>query len=246
MAILNHRGAPPHHRSMAILRAVVGLAGIALPAACGPEPEPGQFVFETDKDKQACGNGKCEREAGETSTTCPSDCCKCGDGEVDKPNCETAGCGETAQTCPTDCLPCGDNKCEAGESPKTCFRDCCGSCGDGKCLGGACGENNKADPATHCPQDCVTPCGNAICDPGENPQNCPEDCKKKGCGNFVCDFPDDTPQSCPGDCLAPCGDGTCATGENYTNCPVDCGYCGDDVCSSFVKETKATCPADCK
>ena len=87
-----------------------------------------------------CGNGACE--AGETATSCSSDCTAgpvCGDG--------TCSGGET---CPADCGPvCGDFACNGGETPASCPVDCESApvCGDGVCGGGE-------SPST-CPGDCA-------------------------------------------------------------------------------------------
>ena len=85
-----------------------------------------------------------------------------------------------------------------------------------------------------------TVCGNGICEPGETPENCPEDCK--ACvkeGESIPLIPD-PPECCKGlklikpkspniigtsgICTAKCGNGICdvETETNY-NCPEDCG-----------------------
>jgi len=162
-------------------------------------------------------------------------CCTCGDAL-----CDTIQCGETTANCGVDCAPCGDGICSPGETPKSCDVDCCGTCGDAKCLL-TCGEN-----ATTCPFDCATACGNDTCEGGENPQNCPEDCAKIICGNGTCDATE-TPATCPADCGTACGNCVCQNGENSLNCPADCGYCGDGVCSNCatLNESMSTCFADC-
>ena len=171
-------------------------------------------------------------DAPDVATTCT-----CGD-----QNCNAA-CGETLATCPLDCAKCPDGICSPGESPKTCSQDCCGSCGDGKCVGYECGEN-----PTTCAQDCLWPCGNGICEKGENPGNCAADCKKQVCGNGVCEPEDGGPKTCPQDCGTTCGNCICEKGEDFTGCPVDCGFCGDGVCSQCagLAESATTCTADCK
>ncbi len=138
-----------------------------------------------------CGNGICEAGEGTALNPCPVDCGWCGDGVCGIKESENA-------TCPMDCeASCGNTKCEYGETaigpPNTppgrvwCPVDCHG-CGDGTC---GSGEN-----FTNCFVDCPPPCGNSICDPGENPaprtvsnpMGCPEDCKA-GCGNGICQSP---------------------------------------------------------
>ncbi len=163
--------------------------------------------------------------------------CMCGDGV-----CMGAG-GEDLKTCPLDCAACGDDFCSPGEGPEKCPVDCCGACGDGRCVGYACGE----DPES-CPQDCSTACGNAECERGENPVLCPEDCDLFECGDGVCDPQDGGPEDCPQDCEAHCGDCECdpAVESNFT-CPIDCAVCGDHACSPCdnTGEDHVDCPEDC-
>ena len=180
--------------------------------------------------------------------------CNCGDGICD------GGCGETLQLCPCDCATCGDGVCSpCGESPTTCGIDCCAvpgfdpgdpdavggaGCGDGYCFGYECGE----DPQT-CPNDCGTACGDGVCEAGENPFNCDQDCLTKVCGNGVCEGPDGGPELCPQDCGAFCGNCECEPdrGEFVANCPIDCGFCGDGVCSAcaVLGEDASACFEDC-
>ncbi len=196
-----------------------------------PEPEAERCnLFDDDCDGDvdeelpgcACGDGECKGEAGEDALTCPCDCAACGDGV---------------------CSPCG-------ESPARCGVDCCRSaegtsgCGDGYCLGYACNES----PQT-CPEDCGTACGNGTCDRGESSWSCLEDCKKKVCGNGVCEGSDGGPDACPQDCASFCGDCKCEPerGETGFDCPIDCGYCGDGECSLCrnLNETEESCREDC-
>jgi hypothetical protein len=62
------------------------------------------------------------------------------------------------------------------------------------------------------------PCGNGVCDSGENPGNCPQDCQS--CGNGACDY-GETAWTCPSDCNF-CGDGICSFGEDQWSCWTDC------------------------
>jgi hypothetical protein len=75
------------------------------------------------------------------------------------------------------------------------------------------------------------PCGNGVCEPGEDWQSCPADCEPP---------PD------------PCGDGFCdpTIGEDYDSCPADCepppDPCGDGMCDYLgLGEDHNTCPDDC-
>jgi len=79
--------------------------------------------------------------------------------------------------------------------------------------------------------------------------DCPADCGHYACGNGVCE-PGENPQNCPEDCASICGNCECEGGESYSSCPVDCGYCGDGYCikkcAYLIAEDKTTCPEDCK
>jgi len=192
---------------------------------CMPSPGTGCCAEATKDEVEACArqneHGTCEGEwvcrgnrgwgacsamvpAEERCDTIDNDCdgdtdeelpnCSCGDGE-----CSPLG-GEDLKTCPADCAECGDGICSPGEGPFECERDCCGACGDGQCVGYACGE----DPNT-CPEDCSFPCGDGSCDQGENPVLCPDDCSRFECGDEVCDPLDGGPEDCPEDCAEFCG-----------------------------------------
>lgn len=97
----------------------------------------------------ACGNGKCEKLAGETGQNCPQDCGAasiCGNGK-----CEAA---ETATNCKADCAAPTGHPCDAAcgnQGPTGCYcdaaclkqGDCCTATGTkagpgGKCLGSTC------------------------------------------------------------------------------------------------------------
>src|SRR5262249_4263538 len=61
-------------------------------------------------------------------------------------------------------------------------------------------------------------CGDKVCGSGENPRNCPDDCR---CGDGVCSQGESN-ATCPNDCpVKPptCGNGSCEPGENSSNCP---------------------------
>lgn len=170
----------------------------------------------------------------------------CGNG-ICEPELEEAG--GPKGSCQIDCI-CGNEKCEPGENPENCKEDCCGYCGDGKCIGYACQEDNMSSKY-YCPKqnggDCGNVCGNGVCDKGESTCNCALDCKWQKCGDGICTPDDGGPLSCPSDCASKCGDCICASGEDYISCPNDCGYCGDLVCSNCtqLKEDSRLCSADC-
>lgn len=155
-------------------------------------------------------------------------------------------CAETSTNCPIDCHICPDGICQPGESPKNCPSDCCGTCGDGKCVGYECGED-KVGGSKHCPADCGTACGNQVCDKSESPSTCAADCAKQVCGNHVCEPNDGGPVKCPQDCAPTCGNCACEKGESPVDCPLDCGSCGDEICSLCAgqSESPAKCAVDC-
>ena len=179
----------------------------------------------------ACAGGKCVA----------FDAIVCGDG-----SCASA-CAETADSCPVDCHTCGDGKCSAGESPKACKADCCGSCGDGLCKGYECGEDKGA---TACALDCGVACGNGICDKGEAFGDCPMDCGFCGDGTCsLCSTLGENPKTCAADCgdlkligctLAwglfcqddsPCSDDQCQAGKGCVHLPVDAACTDGNACT---------------
>ena len=136
------------------------------------------------------------------------------------------------------CGSCGNGKCEAGEYPATCPKDC--TCGDGVCA--------PAEVST-CAADCST-CGNGKCDPWEH-------------GSKVYKVYKNIPGQCLSDCGG-CGDGWCGPTEGKNTCSADCAndcedaamysefyrVCGDGVCGDgsqrcWDPETCRTCPQDC-
>jgi hypothetical protein len=118
------------------------------------------------------------------------------------------------------------------------------SCGNDIC------DNGEYPGA--CPEDCY--CGDGVCSPSEI-GNCNEDCGQCGDGN--CDSWE-TPKNCPADCSVICGDGSCDSSE-VSSCPNDCAcqdsptnadfpsVCGDGFCHGGLNspENCITCPKDC-
>ncbi len=118
-------------------------------------------------------------------------------------------------------------------------------CGNGMC---DCGENSST-----CPADCGggPVCGNDSCESGESVSSCCADCHV--CGNLTCEACENS-SSCPADCPPPvCPNGMCEPGENALSCPDDCGGGGGgggggSLCGNgFCNsgETAASCPQDC-
>jgi cysteine-rich repeat protein len=104
-----------------------------------------------------------------------------------------------------------------------------------------------------CPEDCY--CGDGACSPSEI-GNCNADCGQ--CGDGVCDSWE-TPKNCLADCSVICGDGSCDSSE-VLSCQDDCicqmsstntdfpSVCGDGFCHGGLNspENCITCPQDCE
>jgi len=235
------------------------------------------------KAPNLCGNGKCDD--GENPDNCAQDCKApnpCGNGKCDA--------GETNENCAQDCpkppdpgkaYTCIVDECGLGwcNNMGWCksIIECLSKCADQACAD-KCGENlngffkSQFEGNVKCALDnkCLTfgpvvdPCGNGKCDPGENLNNCPEDCKpgEDKCGNDQCD-PGESAEACPkdckptaGSCKGKCGQfspGAChcdAKCVEFGNCCSDykilCGddkTCGNDKCDDG--ETADICPQDC-
>ena len=153
---------------------------------------------------------------------CGNDICEQGEGGMDP-------------ACPMDCPFCGDGVCGEGESSTTIIDD-------------------KEVYLFSCLADCADffACGNKVCEPGQTPESCPEDCLNSACGDGACD-PTENAETCPHDCAIACGNGDCETGESFEDCPADCGYCGDGICQNMekypsdddVQGVSKYCKADC-
>ncbi|MFO0747995.1 MAG: hypothetical protein U1F43_20390 [Myxococcota bacterium] len=200
-------------------------------------------------DDCGCGNLVCD--GPETKLSCPGDCCadvKCGDCTCD------SLCGETIANCPKDCHVCGDGIVSQGELDCGCKEDACrcigssgvlgAGCGDGCCMGYQCDETSG-----NCPGDCQTGCGNHVCDAGETPYTCSEDCAFKACSNGTCEAPPTrTPTHCPSDCGSSCGNCVCEPNEGAISPVRPTAACAATACCSNCPQFKRepeTCPADC-
>jgi hypothetical protein len=230
-----------------------GLDGNALQFAAADDAD-------MDPDPPVCNNDTvCD--PGENNMNCPNDC-YCGNGtcEADAPD------GEDAFTCPQDCgyelgSPCTSSAQCSGIPPSPAF--CNGNDKvepDVVCLTGQCTDrffgpvvtsncNNCCLPgppvACGTATQCGSSCGDSICQSGETPQNCVQDCGF--CGDSICSAPESA-TNCAIDC-APvvCGDMVCSATEDSTTCPVDCPssfVCGDGICDALW-ETSTSCNADC-
>jgi len=191
-----------------------------------------------------CGDGVCDKDAGESIITCPKDC-----GSLIAKPCGNGTCEETEnwKNCAVDCKQpvkpvCGDGVCEKKEEG-TCLQDCPieTHCGDGTC-----DAKERANPNL-CPFDCQTECQ----EDDRTDYECPDGsyvdwCQCIGQQWRCTENPASLCEIEPGPF---CGDGDCGSGESCSSCPGDCGacpietYCGDEECNG--NEDCETCPGDC-
>ena len=192
---------------------------------------------ETTGGQPECGNGECE--TGETPDSCPLDCKgplppACGNGD-----CEP---GENPGNCPDDCGAgpgptakclqehCADALAECGAEPACgALQDCLSDCGNSQQCAQGCfaeagpGAAQKLQAVVQCGQanDCFggggPECGDGQCQPGENQDNCPDDC---GGNELQC-----LSESCPGEMEGCFNNGGCAL---LATCFDECG--GDPGC----------------
>jgi hypothetical protein len=183
-----------------------------------------------------CGDGTCDTAAGETSTSCASDCGAstwCGDGFCNGT--------ENSSTCLSDCpvTPyCGDGSCNNGENNASCPGDCpsVGAyCGDGFC--------NGSDTCSNCSADCgACPyCGDGSCAGSETCSSCALDCSscdEPFCGDFSCDAFESC-STCASDC------GSCPENEAWFQ--ISAGHVGsaNDGNASLAIQSKITEAEDC-
>jgi hypothetical protein len=135
-----------------------------------------------------CGDALC---AGPEIGKCPADCGNPPTG----PTCGNGSCenGENNANCASDCpaqSQCGNNVCDAGETTGNCPNDCpaqgncpadpfeCFTCAS---FGVLCPSGHDQNSCTACiigggGGTCSGGFPNMVCDPGENPTNCPFDC----------------------------------------------------------------------
>jgi len=159
---------------------------------------------DSDCETSACGDGFCDKDAGENEETCPEDCGFCGDGF----------CAPDEEfTCEKDCEiiiepECGNRVCEPGEGPDGPF-ECPEDCDQAKpeCGNEVCEDGEQPGGQFECPKDCAPECGNGRCEPGERPGGpfeCRRDCEqvKPECGNRRCEPGEERGGEfeCPRDC----------------------------------------------
>ncbi|MEC8735115.1 MAG: hypothetical protein VXX86_09080 [Planctomycetota bacterium] len=70
-------------------------------------------------------------------------------------------------------------------------------------------------------------CGDGLCDGGEDPESCPDDCTDVVCGDGVCSELED-PTSCPADCPV-CPAGSVQDCDGSDDCALE-GWIGDAIC----------------
>ena len=151
-----------------------------------------------------CGNGICEPGLGEDCVSCAGDCLGrqggsprnrfcCGDGDGGSPvGCADPRCTNLSKTCsPSIPTPycCGDGLCSGAETSCSCGLDCGAPASEtGRCNNG---EDDDCDGLVDCvdPQcatdpSCATPAcdGDGKCEPGENCNNCGQDCAGRSGG----------------------------------------------------------------
>ncbi len=234
------------------------LCQFEVPCTCGVATLTKESIVCSECPDQSCGDGRCEGTERATCAPGQAGCFACGE--------DCAG--------PT----CGDGDCTGDESPDTCPQDCAAVCEPNAsvCIGtrvSKCTADGRSSVEFDCATgglvcsggECVASgvCGNGLCDGGESPASCAEDCStlcppsSRSCEGdtlVVCaadgqstnrtDCRADAKICVNGQCREPnvCGNGLCEAGESE-GCPADCAaVCGNRVCEN---NEATTCPADC-
>ncbi len=171
-------------------------------------------------DYNTCGDGACDNNNGESSTSCPSDCMTSCQSPIDcTHNNWTQICqgvwscylGQCKQVCESN--SCGDGVCSPvmGETGTSCFKDC---------HAGAC---EQISDCTGLPWlvDCD---GKWSCDGTSG--SCMDDCEGADCGDGNCDIQGGED---PGSCSADCGDYACNVDADCADLTLP-GTCSDWMC----------------
>jgi len=116
-----------------------------------------------NNNNAVCGNGQCETTAGESASSCFSDCGGNGSG---------SGSGNTSGTCPSDpnaCIGCllDPSQCPSGLDANSCLQCVLNGGGLGSGLGSGSGMGSGSGACNF----------NFTCDAGEDATNCPTDCQ---------------------------------------------------------------------
>ncbi|MDO8581918.1 MAG: hypothetical protein Q7S16_03510 [bacterium] len=130
-----------------------------------------------EKNQNCCGNKMCELSASytETQQSCSADCSQCDDKNL----CTKDVLDYSTGKCTSDIIPncCGNQLCESAsgykETNTSCSQDCRVDCNDGK----ACTKDELDYSSGQCRHEIIRGCcGNNICEAGESPLTCKEDC----------------------------------------------------------------------
>lgn len=236
------------------------LCQFAVPCSCGVATLTKEEIICSECAAQSCGDGRCEG--------------------TERPTCEPGQSG--CQPCAEDCsgATCGDGDCTGDEDPTSCPQDCGAVCTPNaqECIGNML-RKCSADGRDAVSIDCTTSgmvclasaaqcvpsgaCGNEVCDTGETPTSCPQDCatlctpNSARCENTTvvrcaADGQSETRVPCgegnvcsQGECRPAnqCGNGVCEASEDAAACAQDCAIeCGNGRCET---QEATTCPADC-
>ena len=172
--------------------------------------------------------------------------------DVKPPFCGNAKCeiGETPASCSKDCKPvasCGNSLCEADktEDVDTCAVDCGFADEFNQCVQSQCAEKFKtcnANTVCAAMMECAVDCGGTVPCVDLCSVGTTESAKASVFSLLACTWQNLCYPT-------KCGDGACqAPKENGFSCAADCKTggttCGDSKCE--LPEAHVTCPADCK
>ena len=141
--------------------------------------------------------------------------------------------------------PCKPGTCEDGNP---CTADVCdaktGLCTfTHKKIGSACGVGQTCMPgAKGAPPKCVllASCGDGVCDPGEVPKTCAEDCKPNSCEGR-CGFGYDSAHTCQCDTQCAFWGDCCKDATKACTLPTECGNEGTKTCTRLAISPSGGC-----